>query len=565
MLSKRDYAIIEAHVREQTQYNLDELIEELKVKWHTKRFYYDDDEARKFYKFITKLELDKGVKGQKIKPLKFQFEVTTEILCVKEKATKLRKHREALLDIARKNGKGSLTAWIAEYLYFTDPTFGAEYIIVANDKTQAGNLYNTIHLMTRKNRTLKKYVKITDSRKYMYRTGTNSYLRVLANEGGNLDSYASYCVILDEIHEYKDSEAYDKLRTGMGLWDEPLLFMTTTASSGDDPHNLELEVYNYSKDIESGKFNDESFYSRIYEATKGCAINDVREWINANPALGIFRKVKDLENFAEKAMRLKTRENAFRRLYLNQHVSTDIDNAINMDLWDSCCRKLEEAELAGKTYCGGLDMSLSQDITAFLRVFYDDDSDRYIVSARLFTPLDTIHDRSEKDNIRYDDYVKKGELIALEGKSINVNQMVEDIEKIDTDNRLKCVEIAYDRWGAKDVRAKLEDNYDIAEMGQGFATMSPAIRDFENLLLEQKLIISENSFLRFMANNVVAVTDDAGNIKYSKKKSKFKIDGIIAMIMGLSRAIYNQNELIDTTKYYTEEYLNRLYGGEKKE
>ncbi|WP_099192199.1 terminase large subunit [Tepidibacter mesophilus] len=558
-------AFIEKHIKEQIEYDLDELIEELKLKWNDDKYYYDEDEARKFYKFITKLELDKGQKGQKIKPLKFQFEIITEILCIKNIETNFRRFRESLLDIGRKNGKGSLTAWIMTYLYFTDYTFGAEYIIVANDKTQAGNLFNTINLMITNNKTLKKYVKITDSRKFMYRKATNSYLRVLSNDGGGLDSYAAYCVVLDEIHEYKDAKAYEKLRTGMGLWDDPLLFMTTTASSGEDPANLEMEMYTYSKCLENGEFTDEAFYYKIYEADKNCKMDDIEQQVKANPALGMFRKLKDLQDFAKKAMKLKTRENAFRRLYLNQHVTTDIENAINMDLWDSCVKDIDLEDLSGLKYCGGLDMSLCQDITAYLRTFYDDERDKYIVYPRMYTPLDTLEERSERDNIRYDTYVKKGELIALEGKSINVNHMVEDVEEIDLEYNFKNLEIAYDRWGAKDVRAKLEDKYDVAEMGQGFKTMSPVIKDFENLLLEERLIIADNSFLRFMAKNVVAVSDDAVNIKYSKKRSKFKIDGIIALVMSLSRAIFNTNELINTNKYTSEEYLNRLYGGGKDE
>lgn len=95
--------------------------------------------------------------------------------------------------------KGSLVSWIGTYLYYTDSTFGAEYILVANDKTQASNLFNTMQLMINNNKTLKKFVKITDSRKYMYRKGTNCYLRVLSNDGGNLDSYASFVVILDKF------------------------------------------------------------------------------------------------------------------------------------------------------------------------------------------------------------------------------------------------------------------------------------------------------------------------------------------------------------------------------
>lgn len=371
-MNSEDKLLIKKNIEEQTNYSLDSLIQELIEKWECDKYYYDVEEAKKFYKFVSKLQLDKGKKGEKIKLLKFQFITLTEILCVKSKETNIRKHKECLLDIARKNSKGTITSLIIIYLYFTDPTFGAEYIIVANDKKQAGNLFNTIQLMIKTNKTLKKYVKITESTKQMYRKATNSYLRVLANEGSNLDSYATYIMVCDEAHEYKNSDAYTKLRTGMGLWKEPICLITTTASSGQDPNNLEFEFYNYAKDIEQGKYQDEKFYSNIFEAAKNCDLMDVKEWINANPAIGVFRQVDDIEDFLVKATRIKSFEAKARRLYLNQHVALDGENAINMIDWKACLQDIDINSLKGmKCWCG-LDMAYIKDIIAYVQCFYDE-------------------------------------------------------------------------------------------------------------------------------------------------------------------------------------------------
>ena len=105
MINDKDLQLISDHVKNQTEYDLDTVIEELVGKWDDEKYFFDVDEAHKFYKFITKLELDKGVKGQKIKPLRFEFETCTEILCVKSRVNSKRRFREALLDIGRKNGK----------------------------------------------------------------------------------------------------------------------------------------------------------------------------------------------------------------------------------------------------------------------------------------------------------------------------------------------------------------------------------------------------------------------------------------------------------------------------
>lgn len=551
----------EKHIKEQTQYNLDELIEELKIKWESDKYYYDEEEARKFYKFITKLELDKGVKGQKIQPLKFQFIHTSEILCVKSKETGFRKHREALLDIPRKNGKGSLVSWIGVYSYFTDPTFGAEYIIVANDIKQATNLFNTMKLMIENNSTLKKHVKITESQRLMYRKATNSYLRVLSNDGANLDSYASYIVILDEIHEYKNSDAYTKLRTGMGLWDDPLLFMTTTASSGEDPHNLEMQMYNYAKGVENGEVKDESFYSAIYEADKDCDLMDEKQWYKSNPALSIFRKYEDLKDFMLKASRIKTLEPKARRLYLNQHVALDGEGAINMEKWKACLQDITLDDLRGMTAYCGLDMAYIQDIIAFVMTFYDDERDRYIVYPLLFTPKETLYERSERDNVRYDMWVRNEKLIGLNGYYVDNEELFNTINHIVNTYQINIEEIAFDRWGSGDVRSRLEKKYTVFPFGQGYKSMSPVIRDLEILLLDGRLAIANNEVLTWMAQNVVATEDPAGNIKYDKSKAKNKIDGIIAMLMGLSRAIFARGEVIfDINEYSDEETLSKLWG-----
>lgn len=548
------------HIEEQTDYNLDELIEELKKKWNGPQYYYDEDEARKFYKFITKLHLDKGKKGQKIKPLKFQFEITSEILCVKSKETGFRKHREALLDIPRKNGKGSLVSWIAVYLYFTDPTFGAEYIIIANDIKQATNLFNTMQLMIKGNRTLKKNVKITESMRLMYRKATNSYLRVLANDGANLDSYASYVVILDEIHEYKNNNAYTKLRTGMGLWDQPLMFMTTTASSGQDPHNLEMEMYTYAKEIEAGKYKDEKFYHAIYEAEKDCDLMDEKQWYKANPALSIFRKYDDLKDFMLKASRIRSFQAQARRLYLNQHVALNGENAINMELWRDCIQDINLEDLKGMACWNGLDMAYIQDIIAYVQCFYDKTNDKYIIYPHMFTPKDTLFERCERDNVRYDLYVDKGELLALNGTYVDNEELFNYIDDINMKYAFNTQEIAFDRWGSGDIRSRLEKHYTVFPFGQGYKSMSPIIRDFEIMLLDKRLIIANNSLLTWMAQNVVATEDPAGNVKYDKNKSKFKIDGVIAMLMALGRAIFNNgHSSFDINKYSNDDMLDKLW------
>lgn len=527
--------LVDKHVESETNYKLEAAIDEQKQKYDNDIYYFDEVEARKIYSFISKLTLDKGKKGQKVKILKFQFMILSSILCVKHRDTGYRRFKEAHLNIGRKNGKGSLVAWIIIYLYFTDDTFGAEYIIVANDIKQASNLFNTIHMTIINNKTLKKYVKITESKKLMYRKATNSYLRVLANEGSNLDSYATYIAVLDEVHEYKKTDAYDKLITGMGLWDEPLMFTTTTASAGEDEANLEYQMYKYSKELEEGKIDDETFFSAIYEAKEKCDIWDVKEWIKSNPALGAFKKVDDFIKLAKKAISLKTFEAKFRRLYLNQHVETDlVKGAINMELWNQSLANVNIDDLKGCTCWGGLDLSSKNDITGLILVFYNAEYEKFIIYPFLFTPGDNAIERGEEDGFDYRKYITSGDLIGTRGRYVNFEDVLEllyaqeELTPIDT--------LGFDRWGSTTIINRLEDKWNVVPLGQGTGTMTPAINDFENLLIDGRLIIHNNEVFNIMAKNVVAVVNDGGT-RYSKTKSEFKIDGIIAMLMGLSLAV----------------------------
>lgn len=533
---------------------IEEYIHLQKVKWDSEQYYFDEKEAKLIYKFASKLTIDKIRKDTQLILLKFQFDIITDILCVKRSATGLRKHREAHINVARKNGKSFLIAIIMTYLYFVRPTYGSEYVLSANTVQQASLLFNTIcHFI--KTTPLKTLCKMYTSRKYIEQKQENSFLRVLSSDGTNADSYASGYFCLDEIHEASDASVYTKLRTGGGIFDETLAITITTASSGDDPDNLEMMLYSYAQSVKKGEIEDDSFYSAIFEADKDCDIADKEQWYKANPALGVFRKTTDLEDLLKMARYSPVMERTFRRLYLNQHVSMAVESAINMDLWNQALQKVNYEDLQDFECWAGLDLSHTQDITAFVEVFYNAREDKIIVYPHLFTPEATLEERSDKDRVPYATWVKQGHLIALEGAFINYKELHKFIE-----SRQSVNEIYFDRWGAVATKSYLEENFDLIEFEQNVRGLTPIIRDFENLLIDKKLIIHDNPVLNFMAKNVVAKVDDSGNIRYSKNKSKYKIDGIIAMLMGLQgcvNSVFGSNYSVNTG---VEEYLKRKEG-----
>lgn len=520
--------------------DIDILIEEMRAKWNDNKYFFDEKEARKILKYISLLKNDKGT-SRKFNIIKFQFEIISEILCIKVLKTGLRRFREAHINIARKNSKSFLIGIILSYLFFCQPKiFGALFIITGNTTKQATELYNTFKNFVESNTALRKKCKILDSTKTIIRKDNHNKLIVLSNDGGGADSYSVYGAALDEIHEYRSDEIYGKLTTGTGQWDEPLIFTITTASSGEDETNLEMQLYTRTKAMDNPetaeKDKDETFYYKVYEADKECAIEDYEQWVKANPALGTFRKVDDIINFAKRVKLMPLQVNMFRRMFLNQHVATDhIKNAINMELWDKCVKKISLDELKGLSCWNGLDLSSKNDITGFVQVFYIEDEDKFLLYPHLFTPKGTMAEREADDHNPYSKWVKSGDLIALDGKYVKFDSMLDCI--LDLDSEFKFEQLGFDRWGSSTILNRLEGKWDIIPLGQGTKTMTQVINDFENLLIDERLIIADNEVFRFMAKNCIGVYDESMGVKYSKKKSKFKIDGIIAMLMGLLLAI----------------------------
>lgn len=517
-----------------------EKIQELTIKWNDEEYYFDGAEAEHIWNFIYKLKNDKGITSF-FEIMPFQFEIVAEILCVKNIDSKKRKHREVHINMARKNGKSFIIAIIITYLFFCQPKIrGAIFILTANDVKQAGELFDTVCYFIETNKTLKKYCGFVKSKRLVIRKDNRNKLMVLSSDASGADSYSDYVACLDEIHESKSDEMYGKLGTGQGAWDDPLLITITTASSGEDEKNLEQQLYTRCKKIEIEEADDPTFYYKIYEADKGCDLEDQTQWEQANPGIDVFRSRKDIEIMAKKAKLMPLQENMFRRMFLNQHVALDGEKgAINMDLWDLCTKEIEYDSLKGLSCWNGLDLSSKHDITGFIQVFYDELMDKFIIWPHLFTPKDTVIKREEEDKNPYSKWIKDGDLIALNGRYINFEFVMDYVYEVEKDFEFK--ESGFDRWGSPTIMNRLEEKWDMVPMGQGMQTMTPIINDFECLLIDERIIIAENDCFRTMAKNCVAVFDDAMNVKYSKRKSRFKIDGIIGMLMGLCLAIDANN------------------------
>ena len=220
-----------------------------------------------------------------------------------------------------------------------------------------------------------------------------------------------------------------------------------------------------------------------------------------------------------------------------------------MQVWNKNGGAIDLSELDGRICYGGLDLSSTTDITAFVLVFPPRTEDEaYIVLPYFWIPEDNLELRVNRDHVPYDLWKKQGYLKTTEGNVVHYGFIEAFIEDLGT--RFNIREIAFDRWGAVQMSQNLEaDGFTMVAFGQGFRDMSPPTKELMRLALEGKIQHGNHPVLSWMVDNIHVRVDPAGNIKPDKEKSTEKIDGVVAMIMALDRAIRCGNETDGTSVY----------------
>ena len=213
-----------------------------------------------------------------------------------------------------------------------------------------------------------------------------------------------------------------------------------------------------------------------------------------------------------------------------------------MDKWDKCAFAVNEEQLQGSVCYGGLDLFSTTDITAFVLVFPPlDEEDKYIILPYFWIPENTLDLRVKRDHVPYDVWELQGYLQTTEGNVVHYGYIERSIEQLG--KKFNIREIVFDRWGAVQMVQNLEGmGFTVVPFGQGFKNMSPPTKELMKLTLEQKIAHGGHPVLRWNMDNIFIRTDPAGNIKADKEKSTEKIDGAVATIMALDRAIRCGND-----------------------
>lgn len=462
-----------------------------------------------------------------------------------------RQFNTAYIEIAKKQGKSELAAATALLLTCGDFEHGGEVYGCASDRQQASIVFDVAVDMVEQCPALKSRIKPVLSQKRLIYKPLNSFYQVLSAEAYTKHGLNVHGVVFDELHAQPNRNLYDVMLHGSGdARKQPLFFLITTA--GTDRNSVCWEVHQKAEDILKGRKRDPTFYPVIYGAPDDADWTSEEVWKAANPSLGITVDIEKLRNACESARQNTAEENLFRQLRLNQWVKQSV-RWMPMEKWDACSFKFNERDLERRVCYGGLDLSSTTDITAFVLVFPpEDENDKYYILPYFWIPEDNLDLRVRRDHVPYDIWHQERYLQTTEGNVVHYGFIENFIEELGTKYNIR--EIAFDRWGAVQMVQNLEGmGFTVVPFGQGFKDMSPPSKELMKLTLEGKLAHTGHPVLRWMMDNIYVRADPAGNIKPDKEKSTEKIDGAVATIMALDRAIRNQN--VQTESVYDQRGL----------
>ncbi|MGI6121777.1 MAG: terminase large subunit [Saccharofermentanales bacterium] len=500
--------------------------------------HYDGDMADRAVTFINLLKHTKGEwYGQPFDLIDWQEQIVRDLFGI-VKPNGYRQFNFAYVEIPKKQGKSELAAAIALYLTCGDFEYGGEIYGCAADRQQASIVFDVAVQMVEQNPALKARIKPLISQKRLIYKPLNSFYQVLSSEAYTKHGLNVHGVVFDELHAQPNRQLYDVMTKGSGdARKQPLYFLITTA--GTDRHSICWEVHQKAEDILAGRKRDPSFYPVIFGADEDEDWTDEKVWKKANPSLGITVDIEKLRLACNSAKQNPAEENIFRQLRLNQWVKQSV-RWMPMEKWDACSFPVSETELLGRVCYAGLDLSSTTDLTAFVLVFPPEtDEEPYFVLPYFWIPEENVPLRVSRDHVPYDIWKKEGFLLTTEGNVVHYGFIEKFIEDLGTKYNIR--EIAFDRWGAVQMSQNLEDmGFTVVPFGQGYKDMSPPTKELMKLVLEEKLAHGGHPVLRWCVDNIFVRTDPAGNIKPDKEKSTERIDGTVALIMALDRAIRNQ-------------------------
>ena len=438
--------------------------------------------------------------------------------------------RRAILSIARKNGKTALIAGLM-LAHIIGPVAKQNSQIVsgAMSRDQAALVFNLAVKMLQLNPALDGLYKYVESSKRIVGLSKNVEFRALSADGTTAHGLSPVLAILDEVGQVRGpmTPFVEAIITSQGAHENPMI-MTISTQSPSDADLLSLWI------DDAKRSGDPHTVCHLYAADSEAELLDPEQWKKANPALGLFRSERDLEEQLKQASRIPSMEAGARNLLLNQRISLE-SLWLAPGVWKSCGGAIDENVFREHSVTLGLDLSMRTDLTAAVMAAQDDEGVVHL-KPFVFTPMQGLAERSARDRAPYEQWVRDGFLVAVPGATVDYEWVCEYLKGACDDMGVELATVEFDRWRIKEFkdaadRCGFAPFADWNEVGQGFKDFAPRIEKFEELLLQGKLHHASHPLLNMAAANAIAVRDPSGNRKLDKSKSTLRIDPIVASVM----------------------------------
>jgi phage terminase large subunit-like protein len=453
-----------------------------------------------------------------------------------KRADGLRLIRSVYLEVPRKNGKTELCAGVSLLCLIGDGEFGGQGYAAAVEKDQARLVFDKASRMASMSEDLSRHLELLKTS--IYCPELMASFKPLSSRPDSKHGFSPSFSIADEIHAWANGELAQVIRDGMGARAQPLSLEITTA--GIKGWGYGWEVHDRAMKVLDGTLYDPSFLPVVFAADPDDDWTDERVWAKANPNLGVSPRLDFLREQCLRARESARLENNFRRYHLNQWTE-QVSRWLAIAAWDESAgpaswRELEE-RLAGRRCFAAVDLSSKIDVTALVLVFPPAEPDgAWYVLPRFFLPAEDLEARIRRDRLPYDRWAAEGALTLTPGNVVDYGWIEERLRQ--DGRRFRIEECAYDAWNATQFATRMQDEgLAMIEFGQGFRSMSEPAKELERLVLQRRWCHGRHPVLREMAKAVSVVSDPAGNIKPDKGAATLRIDGIVAAIMALGRAM----------------------------
>lgn len=438
------------------------------------------------------------------------------------KDTGVRRFREGLIFVARKNGKSTKISGVSLYSSSKDGESGADVYLLANTKQQAGIIFDEAKAMVKKSPRLRKQFRA--NRDAIYFDKTISKIEPRASDSEKLDGLNTHLGVFDEIHEFKDYKLINVIKKSRGSRKQPLiLYITTAGYQLDGPL---VKYYDDGTQVLEGAIEDERTFYFLAELDSEEEFEQPEMWIKANPNMGVSLDLDVLMDDWDKDKRTPEERADFITKQFNIFANGSKVPFIDFDTLKKNDSVLDPESIVGNVAVGGYDLSDSEDFTSGCLEFPLEDGKVFVLS-HSWVPRKKVVMNNEK--IPYEELEKEGLLTIVEEEYINEQYVFDWFQE--QANKYNIDILTYDPAKAFRLNKMFEDaGYDTQVVRQGFVTLGPALDDLKHMFLDGKVIFNNNRLLRWYINNVELVMDRNGNRLPTKAGRYRKIDGFAALL-----------------------------------